>query len=134
VTQREARGGSDAPSAGAAQAAGSSASNTTDAARDSVISAFVLGRHMAELFHANVPRSRQHRQPNWRSSPASGSSMRSPRPLLAQVQADVRRTWRLEDSGHPPPDPSPVQSLLEAELRQPGQLQAAVAELHNSCW
>jgi hypothetical protein len=133
VTQREARGGSDARSAAASAQAAASASDTAYAARDSVISAFVLGWHTAELFHANVPRSRQHRQASLDKlagigelDPISQAGL-----LLAQVQADVRRIWRLDDSSHPPPDPGPVQSLLEAEVRQPGQLRAAVADLHR---
>jgi hypothetical protein len=135
VTQREARGGSDARSDGgtAAPAAGSLASGTADAARDSVISAFVLGWHMAELFHAKVPRSRQHRQANLGKLVGIGEldPLSQARLLLAQVQADVGRTWRLDDSAQQEPDLSPVQSLLNAEVRQPGQLQAALAELHR---
>jgi hypothetical protein len=132
VIQREARSGSDAPSAGAGQAAGSSASGTSDAARHSVISAFVLGWHMAELFHANVPRSSQRRQANLGKLVGIGDldALSQARLLLGQVQADLRRTW-LDHSGQQPPDLNPVQSLLEAEVRQPGQLQAAVAELHR---
>jgi hypothetical protein len=51
--------------------------------------------------------------------------------LLAQVRADMERAWRFGDSGQPLSDLDPVQSLLQAEIRQPGQLQAAVAALHN---
>jgi hypothetical protein len=133
VTERQAPGGSDAPPAGAARAAGSSASDTPDTARDSVVSAFVLGWHMAELFHANVPRSRQHRQAKLDKLVGIGEldPLSQARLLLAQVQADVRRTWWLDDSGLPPPDLSPVHSLLVGEVRQPAQLQAAVAELHR---
>ena len=43
VTQREARGGSDARSARASAQVAASVSDIADAARDSVISAFVLG-------------------------------------------------------------------------------------------
>jgi hypothetical protein len=133
VTQREARGGSDARSAAANAQAAASASDIADAARDSVISAFILGWHVAELFHAKVPRSSQHRQATLGKLVGIGEldPLAQARLLLAQVQADVRRTWWLDDSGHPLPDLSPVQSLLEAEVRQPGQLQAAVAELHR---
>jgi hypothetical protein len=133
VTQREVRGGSDARSAAASAPVAASASDIADAVRDSVISAFVLGWHMAELFHAKVPRSSQHRQATLGKLVGIGEldPLAQARLLLAQVQADVRRTWWLDDSGHPLPDPSPVQSLLDAELRQPGQLQAAVAELHR---
>jgi hypothetical protein len=88
---------------------------------------------MAELFHANVPRSRQHRQAKLDKLVGIGEldPLSRARLLLAQVQADVRRTWWLDDSGRPPPDLSPVHSLLVAEVRQPAQLQAAVAELHR---
>jgi hypothetical protein len=133
VTQSEARGGSNAASAGAAQAAGSSARDPADSARDSVISAFVLGWHLAELFHADVPRSRQRRQARLDKLVGIGEldPLSRTRLLLGQVQADVRRIWRLDDSGQVLPDLSPVRSLLEAEVRQPGQLQVAVAELHQ---
>jgi hypothetical protein len=43
VTQREARGGSDARSARASAQAAASTSDIADATRDSVISAFILG-------------------------------------------------------------------------------------------
>jgi hypothetical protein len=133
VTQSKARGGSEAASAGAAQAAGSSASDPADPARDSVISAFVLGWHVAELFHADVPRSPQRRQARLDKLVGIGEldPLSQARLLLGQVQADVRRTWRLDDSGQAPPDLSPVRSLLEAEVRQPDQLEAAVAGLHQ---
>jgi hypothetical protein len=51
--------------------------------------------------------------------------------LLAQVQADLQRVWRFDDSGQQPPDPGAIQSLLEAEVRPPGQLQVVVGELHR---
>jgi hypothetical protein len=126
VTQRQAPTRSDA-------GAGSSASGPVDAARDGVISAFVLGWHVAELFHANVPGSVQRRQ----ASPAKLAGIGDLDPLsrarllLVQVQADLRRAWRFDDAGQQPPDPSPIQSLLEAEVRPPGQLQAAVGALHG---
>jgi hypothetical protein len=135
VTQRQAPTRSATGATGTAPEAGaeSSASRTTDAARDGVISAFVLGWHVAELFHANVPRSAQRPQ----ASPAKLAGvgdldpLSQARLLLAQVQADLQRAWQLGDSGQQPPDPSPVQSLLEAETRPTGQLQAAVGELHR---
>ena len=135
MTQRQAPTRSDTEATGTAPeaGAGSSATGPANAARDGVISAFVLGWHMAELFHANVPRSVQRRQ----ASPAklAGVGELDPlsraRLLLAQVQADLRRAWRFDDSGQQPPDPSPIQSLLEAEVRPPGQLQAAVGALHR---
>lgn len=135
MTQREAPTRSDTESTGTASeaGAGSSGSGPADAARDGVISAFVLGWHVAELFHASVPRSVQRRQ----ASPAKLAGVGDLDPLsrarllLAQVQADLQRAWRFDDSGQQPPDPSPIQSLLEAEVRPPGQLQAAVEALHR---
>jgi hypothetical protein len=135
VTQREAPTRSDTESTGTAPeaGAGSAASGPAKAAWDGVISAFVLGWHMAELFHANVPRSGQRPQ----ASPAKLAGIGDLDPLsrarllLAQVQADLRRAWRFDDSGQQPPDPSPIRSLLEAEVRPPGQLQAVVGELHR---
>jgi hypothetical protein len=106
---------------------------TQGEARDGVIAAFVLGWHMAELFHADVPRSRPRRQARLDKLVGIGDLDRLSRArlLLGQVQADVRRIWRLDDSGQEPPDLGPVRSLLEAEVRQPGQLQVAVAALHQ---
>ena len=133
MTQHEVGGGSDAVATGAAQVAGSSASNTTDPAQDGVIAAFVLGWHMAELFHADVPRSRQRRQARLDKLVGIGDldPLSQARLLLGQVQADVRRIWRLDDSGQESPDLSPVRSLLEAEVRQPGQFRVAMAALHQ---
>jgi hypothetical protein len=134
VAQREAGDGSDARSTGAsAQVALSATSGPTDAARDGVISAFVLGWHMAELFHANVPRSLQRRPASLDKLAGIGDldPLSQARLLLAQVRVDLQHAWRLADSGQPPPDPRPVQALLEAEMRQPGQLQAAVLALHR---
>jgi hypothetical protein len=135
VTGREASTRSDTGSTGTAPeaGAGSPASGPADAARDGVISAFVLGWHVAELFHANVPRSAQRPQ----ASPAKLAGvgdldpLSQARLLLAQVQADLQRAWQFDDFGQQPPDPSPVESLLEAEARPPRQLQAAVGELHR---
>jgi hypothetical protein len=88
---------------------------------------------VAELFHANVPRSVQRRQASPERLAGIGDlePLSRARLLLAQVRADLQRAWRFDDSGQQPPDPSPVQSLLEAEVRAPGQLQAAVGELHR---
>jgi hypothetical protein len=98
-----------------------------------VISAFVLGWHVAELFHRNVPRSVQRRPASVDKLAGIGEldPLAQARLLLAQVQADLQRAWRLVEFEQQHPDPSPVQALLEAEERQPGQLQAAVAELHR---
>jgi hypothetical protein len=135
VTQRQAQTRSDTEATGTAPEtwAGSSATGRADAARDVVISAFVLGWHVAELFHANVPRSVQRRQASPERLAGIGDlePLSRARLLLAQVRADLQRAWRFDDSGQQPPDPSPVQSLLEAEVRAPGQLQAAVGELHR---
>jgi hypothetical protein len=88
---------------------------------------------MAELFHANVPRSVQRQQASPEKLAGIGDldPLSQARLLLAQVQADLQRAWQFGDAGQQPPDPSPVQSLLEAEARPPGQLQAAVAKLHR---
>jgi len=114
-------------------AAGSPVGGRADAAREGVISAFVLGWHVAELFHANLPRSARRRPAS--SDKLAGIGELDPlsqaRLLLAQVQADLERAWRFNDTGRPPPDLDPVRSLLEAEVRQPGELQGAVAELHH---
>jgi nucleoid-associated protein YgaU len=105
----------------------------TDVAREGVVSAFVLGWHLAELFHVDLSHS-------VRSQPVSvnrlpGISEFDPlswaKLLLAQVQADLHRVWRLDDAGGPPPDPRPIRSLLEAETRQQSQLQQVVLHLHQ---
>jgi hypothetical protein len=132
VTQ-QARGRPDARPAAAGARAVPSASDAAEAVRDSVISAFVLGWHTAELFHAPVPRSGQRREASLDKLAGIGEldPLSQANLLLAQVQADVRRIWRLDASGHPPPDLGPVQSLLQAEARPPGRLRAAVADLHR---
>jgi hypothetical protein len=132
--QPKASSSSDAGSTGAAlQAAGSSVGGPADAAREGVIAALVLGWHVAELFHASVPGSTQHRQAN--SGKLVGIGQLDPlsraRLLLAQVQADLQRAWQFDDSGQSPPALDPVHSLLQVEVRRPGQLQTAVAELHR---
>jgi hypothetical protein len=135
VTQRQAptRSNTEATETAPVAGAGSPASGAADAARDGVISAFVLGWHVAELFHANVPRSVQRRQAS--SAKLAGIGDLDPlsraRLLLVQVQADLQRAWRFGDSGQRPPDPSPIQLLLEADGRPSGQPQAAVGELHR---
>jgi hypothetical protein len=134
LTQQQAPSSSDAGLAGATpQAAGSPVGGRADAARGGVVSAFVLGWHVAELFHAPVPRSVQHRQARVDKLVGVGEldPLSRARLLLAQVRADLEGAWRLDDSGQPPPDLDAVQSLLQAEVRQPGQLQAAIAELHQ---
>jgi hypothetical protein len=134
LTQPKVPSSSDAGRTGTTpEAAGSSVGGRADAARDGVISASVLGWHVAELFHTPLPRSMQRRQT--RSDKLVGIGELDPlsraRLLLAQVRADMERAWRFDDSGQPLPDLDPVQSLLQAEIRQPGQLQAAVAALHQ---
>ena len=134
LTQPKVPSSSDAGRTGTTpEAAGSSVGGRADAARDGVISASVLGWHVAELFHTPLPRSMQRRQAS--SDKLIGIGELDPlsraRLLLAQVRADMERAWRYDDSGQPLPDLAPVQSLLQAEIRQPGQLQAAVAALHQ---
>ena len=72
-------------------------------------------------------------RPAWTGSPASASSIRSPGPGCCSPRCGSTSTfaWRFGRSGQEPPDTGPVQALLEADLRQPGQLRAAVAELHR---
>jgi len=105
----------------------------SDAARDAVVASFVLGWHVAELFHANVPGTVQRRQAGVDRLTGIGEldPLSRARLLLAQVRVDLATAWRFGPSGHEPPDTGPVQALLEADVRQPGQLRAAVAELHR---
>jgi hypothetical protein len=134
LTQPKVPSSSDAvPTGTTPEAAGSSVGGRADAARDGVISAFVLGWHAAELFHTPLPRSMQRRQATSDKLVGIGEldSLSRARLLLAQVRADMERAWRFDDSGQQAPDLAPVQTLLQAEIRQPGQLQAAVAALHQ---
>jgi hypothetical protein len=135
VVQREGGSTSDAASNGATSPTtpGWAASGATDAARDGVVSAFVLGWHVTELFHARVPRSRRPRQVSADKLPGIGELDPLSRAglLLAQVQADLHRVWRFDDTGQQPPDPGPIKSLLQADARQQGQLQHGVLQLHR---
>ena len=135
MTQRETRQSSDAGAAGTTVEAGAlwSAGGPAHATRDGVVSAFVLGWHMAELFHANVPGSVQRRQAGADKLVGIGEldPLSRARLLLVQVQDDLRRIWRFDDSGQRPPDPGPIRSLLDAETRQQRQLKAAVVEVHR---
>jgi hypothetical protein len=98
-----------------------------------VVSAFVLGWHVAELFHLDLPRSARGRQVSLEKLAGIGEldPLSQARLLLAQVQVDLQRAWRMAEIDRQQPDPSPVHVLLEAEVRSPGELQAAVAELHR---
>jgi hypothetical protein len=135
VAQREAGATSDATSSEATPATttGWAASGASDAAWDGVVSAFVLGWHVTELFHAKVPRSMRPRQVGVDKLPGIGELDPLSRAglLLAQVQADLHHLGRFDGAGQQPPDLSPIQSLLQADARQPGQLQQAVLELHR---
>jgi len=115
------------------QAIGASTGGQVDAAGQGVIAAFVLGWHLAELFHGNLPSSVRRRQASLEKLPGIGEldPLAQARLLLAQVQVDLQRVWRSIDVEHRQPDPSPVQSLLEAEDRAPGPLRAAMAALHG---
>jgi hypothetical protein len=105
----------------------------SDAARDAVVAAFVLGWHLAELFHANVPGTAQRRSAGVERLTGIGEldPLSRARLLLAQVRVDLAAAWRFSRSGQEPPDSGPVQALLEADVRQPGQLRSAVAGLHG---
>jgi len=105
----------------------------SDASQDAVVAAFVLGWHVAELFHANVPGTTQRRQAGVDRLTGIGEldPLSQARLLLAQVRVDLGFVWQFGRSGQEPPDTGPVQALLEAQVRQPGQLRAAVAELHR---
>jgi hypothetical protein len=105
----------------------------SDAARDAVVAAFVLGWHVAELFHANVPGTTQRRLAGVDRLTGIGEldPLSRARLLLAQVRVDLEFAGQFGRSGQEPPDTGPVKALLEAEVRQPGQLRAAVAELHR---
>ena len=134
MTQRGTRDGSDArPTLAEQRAVGAATGAQVDAAGQGVVAAFVLGWHLAELFHSNVPSSVRRRQLNVEKLPGIGEldPLARARLLLAQVQVDLQRVWRLIDVDHQQPDPGPVRSLLEAEARAPGQLRAAMAALHG---
>jgi hypothetical protein len=107
--------------------------NGSDAVRDAVVASFVLGWHVAELFHANVPGTVQRRPGSVDRLTGIGEldPLSRARLLLTQVRVDLATAWRFGRSGQDPPDTGPVQALLEADMRQPGQLRAAVAELHR---
>jgi hypothetical protein len=115
------------------RAIGASTGGQVDAAGHGVIAAFVLGWHVAELFHSNVPSSVRRRQASLEKLTGVGEldPLAQARLLLAQVQVDLQRVWRFIDLDHQQPDPSPVRSLLEAEARAPEQLRAAMAALHG---
>jgi hypothetical protein len=135
VVQREAGATSDTASSGATspRMPGWAASGAGDAALDGVVSAFVLGWHVTELFHAKVPRSMRPRQASVDKLPGIGELDPLSRAglLLAQVQADLNHLGRFDGAGQQPPDPAPIQLLLQADARQPGQLQQALLQLHR---
>jgi hypothetical protein len=103
------------------------------ARREGVISAFVLGWHVAQLFHSRIPAAAPRRQAS--SDKLAGIGDLDPlaraRLLLAQVETDLQRVWRLTGGDRRHPDPGPVRSLLEAGTRPPGQVPSAVAALHG---
>jgi hypothetical protein len=114
------------------QLTGPPASDLTDAPTEGAVSAFVLGWHVAQLFHSRVPGAVQGRRASLDKLAGIGElhPLVRARLLLSQVEVDLRRTWRLVDWDQPPPDPGPVRSLLEAESREPGQVRSAVAAFH----
>jgi hypothetical protein len=99
----------------------------------SVVSAFVLGWHVAQLFHSRIPGSAARRPTGLDklAGIADLGPLARARLLLAQVQADLRQLWRLLDGDQHQPDPAPVRSLLEADTRAPDQVRSAVAALHE---
>lgn len=115
------------------QAVGASTGGLVDAADEGVVSAFVLGWHMAELFHSRVPGSVRRRQVSLDKLAGIGEldPLSQARLLLAQVRVDLRRVWRSIDLDQQQPDTGPVRSLLEADARAPGEFQAAMASLHG---
>jgi hypothetical protein len=115
------------------QAVGASTGGLVDAADEGVVSAFVLGWHMAELFHSRVPGSVRRRQVSLDKLAGIGEldPLSQARLLLAQVRVDLQRVWRFIDLDHQQPDTGPVRSLLEADARAPGEFQAAMASLHG---
>lgn len=134
VIQRGTGDGSGArPTMADQQAIDPSTGGRVDAAGEGVISAFVLGWHIAELFHSKVPGSVRRRQASLGKLTGIGEldPLAQARLLLAQVQVDLQRVWQLLDVDHQQPDPSRVQSLLEADARAPGQFQGAMAALHG---
>ncbi len=134
MAQREVGDTSHAPSSGATvKPTGSTGRDRSRPIQEGVVAAFVLGWHVAELFHASVPRSRRPPQASLDKLPGIGELDTLSRAglLVAQVQADLERAWRSVDRAQPPPDPSPVRSLLEAERRREGELQQAVLQLHR---
>lgn len=134
VTQRGTRDGLGArPTLADQQAISPSTGGRVDTAGEGVNSAFVLGWHVAELFHSKVPGSVRRRQAGVEKLAGVGEldPLAQARLLLAQVQVDLQRVWRSIDLDHQQPDPSPVQSLLEADARAPGQFQVAMAALHG---
>lgn len=116
-----------------AAAAWPATGGSTEFPQDGVISAFVLGWHVAELFHANIPHSTRPRTAARSKLPGIGEldSLSRARLLLAQVEADLTGVWRLDGSGGQPPDSGLIRSLLEAPSRRPGELQDAVMEFHR---
>jgi hypothetical protein len=115
------------------QPTGSTGRDRSRPTQEAVVAAFVLGWHVAELFHAGVPRSRRPRQVSLDKLPGVGELDPLARAglLVAQVRADLERVWRSGGHAQPPPDPTPVQSLLEAESRRGGELRQAILELHR---
>jgi hypothetical protein len=84
-----------------------------ESAHEGVVSAFVLGWLVAELFHSKVPGSAPRRSAGLDKLAGIGEldPLARARLLLAQVQADLRRIWRLID-GDRHPDPGPVRETM----------------------
>lgn len=79
----------------------------SDAARDAVVAAFVLGWHVAELFHANAPGA-QRRPAGVDRLTGIGEldPLSRARLLLAQVRVDLEVAWQFGRSNQDPRTPA----------------------------
>jgi hypothetical protein len=76
----------------------------SDAAWGAVVAAFVLGWHVAELFHANVPGTAQRLPAGADRLTGIGEldPLSRARLLLAQVRVDLEFAWRFGRSSQEP--------------------------------
>jgi len=98
--------------------------------------AFVLGWHVAELFHANIPQRPPPRTEALAKLPGLGELDDLSRALLLvdQIKAELRQVgpW-LEQAGQAAPDPgvAAVEQLLKDDPIDPVKVRSAVALLHR---